>query len=111
MHNAIIRKRTEDNRNLVRLLAPIAGFHAEFKRWPKRVHLDCGHIRVLQNEHLTPAAMGMIEAKIDLVPENDFMDVVAEDDTASYSYAKQEVADPNPASKWLFGISFDKLFD
>lgn len=105
----VFRTQTEDNRDIVRLLAAITGFREQYGKWPSQVRLNMDHYRYLLNIVLTSEAMQSVTDKIELLPENDLSDVIAESGTESYSYGSaKRIADPDPASEWVWGVTFDQ---
>jgi hypothetical protein len=77
-----------DDKNWIRLLAALDGFHARFGTWPLRVRMYPGSLVDLKEFLFSPALFSKLRQKVLLIAEED-AGFIAEDDAGHrYSYAE-----------------------
>jgi hypothetical protein len=95
------------DKNFDRLLMALRGFRSRHGRWPTRVRILPICLRDLRENLLTPEDFARVEAKVQLI-EDENGEFLAEDDTgATFHYGREEQPQDvsiSEAQVWL-GVS------
>ena len=90
------------DKNWIRLLAALNGFHVDHGHWPKWVRMPEVAIEELRDHILGPEGFELVNGKVALIPDHAF---IAEDQQGnSYDYSSRGFPDEKPspdAFAWL----------
>jgi hypothetical protein len=101
------------DREWIRLCLAVEGFRSRYRRWPTRVRLFPGCLKVIRDDLLTPAGYALVAARVELVPDEGAPYIAEDADGLQFNYGTGEATgkpDITGGTAWVPDVGAEEWF-